>query len=68
MREQNKIYCDDFLNNDLPDKCAKLIISDPPYYHVKGDFDFVWKSFNDYLKDVEKWAIECKRKQTVYRI
>lgn len=51
----------DFLNNNLPDKCAQLIIADPPYFEVKGAFDFVWNSFEDYLKDVEKWAIECKR-------
>ena len=51
----------DFLNNTLPDKCANLIIADPPYFEVKGAFDFVWNSFEDYLKDVEKWAIECKR-------
>lgn len=51
----------DFLNNSLPDKCANLIIADPPYYKVKGEFDFIWKTFDDYLKDVEKWAIECKR-------
>ena len=59
--ELNKVHNIDFLNNDLPDKCAKLIIADPPYYKVKGDFDFIWKSFDDYLADVEKWAIECKR-------
>ena len=59
--EINKVHNIDFLNNDLPDKCAKLIIADPPYYKVKGDFDFIWKTFDDYLKDVEKWAIECKR-------
>lgn len=57
----NKIYCTDWLNNDLPDKCAQLIIADPPYFEVKGEFDFIWKSFDDYLKEVEKWAIECKR-------
>ena len=57
----NKVHNIDFLNNDLPDKCAKLIIADPPYYKVKGDFDFIWKTFDDYLKDVEKWAKECKR-------
>ena len=51
----------DFLSNNLPDKCANLIIADPPYFEVKGAFDFVWNSFEDYLKDVEKWAIECKR-------
>ena len=59
--ETNKIYHLDFLNNTLPDKCANLIIADPPYFEVKGAFDFIWKSFNDYLQDVEKWAIECKR-------
>ena len=59
--ELNKVYHDDWLNNNLPDKCAKLIIADPPYYKVKGEFDFIWKSFEDYLVDVEKWAIECKR-------
>jgi site-specific DNA-methyltransferase (adenine-specific) len=57
----NKIYNLDFLDNNLPDKCANLIIADPPYFEVKGDFDFIWDSFDDYLKDVEKWAIECKR-------
>jgi len=50
-----------FLDNNLPDKCANLIIADPPYYKVKGDFDFIWKTFEDYLQEVEKWAKECKR-------
>ena len=59
--ELNKIYHDDWMNNQLPDKSVQLIIADPPYYKVKGDFDFVWKTFDDYLQDVEKWAIECKR-------
>ena len=59
--ELNTVHNIDFLNNTLPDKCANLIIADPPYFEVKGDFDFVWDSFDDYLKDVEKWAIECKR-------
>jgi len=59
--ELNKVHNLDFLNNDLPDKCAKLIIADPPYYKTKGDFDFIWKTFKDYLIDVEKWCLECKR-------
>lgn len=61
MKEINKIYHSDWMQNELPDKSVQLIIADPPYFEVKGDFDFVWKSFDDYLKDVEKWAIECKR-------
>jgi site-specific DNA-methyltransferase (adenine-specific) len=59
--ELNKIHNIDFLDNTLPDKCAQLIIADPPYYKTKGDFDFIWKTFEDYLSDVEKWALECKR-------
>ncbi|NII81718.1 MULTISPECIES: DNA-methyltransferase [unclassified Pedobacter] len=59
--ELNRIHHLNFLENTLPDKCVQLIIADPPYFEVKGKFDFIWKSFDDYLKDVEKWAIECKR-------
>ena len=57
----NQVHHLDFLHNNLPDKCANLIIADPPYYKVKGEFDFIWKTFDDYLQDVEKWAKECKR-------
>jgi site-specific DNA-methyltransferase (adenine-specific) len=57
----NKVHNIDFLNNDLPNKSANLIIADPPYYKTKGQFDFIWKTFDDYLKDVEKWCLECKR-------
>ena len=59
--EVNKIHNINFLENTLPDKCAKLIIADPPYFEVKGAFDFIWSDMKAYLKDVEKWAIECKR-------
>ena len=55
------IECKNWLDNGLPAKCAKLIIMDPPYFKVKGAFDFVWKTFDDYLVDVELWAIECQR-------
>ena len=57
----NTVHHCDWLQNDLPDKCANLIIADPPYFEVKGDFDFIWQSFGDYLQDVERWAAECKR-------
>ncbi len=57
----NKLYLGDWLNNDIPDKSVNLIIADPPYFEVKGDFDFIWPSFEAYLQDVEKWAVECKR-------
>jgi len=59
--EINKVHHCNFLENDLPDKSVQLIIADPPYYKTKGEFDFIWKTFDDYLKDVERWAVECKR-------
>jgi len=57
----NELHNCDFLANELPDGCADLIIADPPYFEVKGDFDYIWGSFEDYLEDVKKWAAECKR-------
>ena len=58
----------DFRNMDcmelmatLEDKSQHLIIVDPPYFEVKGKFDFIWDSSEDYLIDVEKWAKEIKR-------
>ena len=57
----NNIHHGDWLANAMPDKSVQLIIADPPYFEVKGDFDFIWGSFEEYLVDVEKWAIECKR-------
>lgn len=59
--EKNTIHNTDWMKNDLPDQSVDLIIADPPYFEILGDFDFVWDSFDDYLKDVEAWAIECKR-------
>lgn len=57
----NQVLCCDWLNNEIPEKSINLIIADPPYFEVMGEFDFVWNSFDDYLNDVERWAIECKR-------
>ena len=59
--EVNEIYNGDFMSNGLPDHCADLIVADPPYYKVKGDFDSVWDSLEDYLKDVERWSQELSR-------
>lgn len=57
----NTVHHTDFLNNQLPDGCAKLIKADPPYFRVKGEFDFVYRDFDEYLKYVRLWAKECQR-------
>ena len=59
--ETNVVYHLDFLRNKLPDHCANLIIADPPYFEVKGDFDFAFDDFQHYLQHVERWGQECAR-------
>jgi site-specific DNA-methyltransferase (adenine-specific) len=60
VMEKNVIYNLEFEKNKLPDGCADLIIADPPYYGIKGDFDFGYE-FDEYIARVEEWAKECKR-------
>ena len=45
---------------ELPDGCAQLIVCDPPYFNIKGDFDFSldWK---EWLEMHEELASECHR-------
>ncbi|GAA4299574.1 site-specific DNA-methyltransferase [Nibribacter koreensis] len=59
----NKIHHQDNREGmaQLPDKCANLIIADPPYFEVKGDFDFVFPSFDAYLEFMEEQARHYKR-------
>ena len=45
----------------IPDDYFDLIIADFPYFEVKGDFDFIWKTFDEFLKWVELVAIEFER-------
>jgi site-specific DNA-methyltransferase (adenine-specific) len=46
---------------DIPDKSVDAIITDPPYFEIKGDFDFKYKDFSSYLSFIEQCAIEWKR-------
>lgn len=59
----NKIFNEDCLvgMQRIPDKSIDCVICDPPYFEIKGDFDFIFKSENDYLLFIEKIIIECKR-------
>lgn len=45
----------------IEDKSINLIIADFPYFEVKGDFDFIWKDFDEFLVWVEVCAKEFKR-------
>jgi len=57
------IYNGDCLEimKNIPDKSIDLILTDPPYFEIQGEFDFKWNNFGDYLKEVEIWIIEYKR-------
>jgi len=45
----------------IEDKSVNLIIADFPYFEVKGEFDFIWKDFDEFLAWVEVCAKEFKR-------
>ena len=59
----NKVFNEDCLETmkRIEDKSVNLIIADFPYFEVKGDFDFIWKDFNEFLEWVEVCAKEFKR-------
>ena len=55
--EKNILYNADCLEvlRELPEKSVDLVIADPPYYRIKGDFDFVFQTVSEYLA----WCTEC---------
>jgi site-specific DNA-methyltransferase (adenine-specific) len=59
----NLIYgnCFDIIKS-FPSESIDLIIADPPYFQVCGDFDFgVWSTRQDYIAWCNSWLTECKR-------
>lgn len=59
----NVIYNDDCINflKKLPESSIDLIIADPPYFNINGDFDFVWKNVDEYISWCKEWILECNR-------
>lgn len=61
--ERNKVYdvdCRELLKH-IPDQSVDLIIADPPYYCMKGEFDFAFPSVQEYLDWCVSWVAECYR-------
>jgi len=61
--EKNRVYeadCVEILKC-LPDASVDLVIADPPYYRMKGSFDFIFQSVSEYLDWCRIWAAECYR-------
>lgn len=45
----------------IQDEKFDLVIADPPYFRIKGDFDFIWENVDEYIEWSKKWILECKR-------
>lgn len=52
--------CVDFLKKQKSE-IYDLIIADPPYFRLNGDFDFIWDNVDDYIEWSKSWIIECHR-------
>jgi len=60
MNKIHQIDCKEFMKQ-VPDNYFDLVYIDPPYFEVKGEFDFIWETFDDYLEWIESLAVEFKR-------
>lgn len=60
---KNYIYIGDCIEllKKLPAKSVDLIIADPPYFKIKGEFDFKWKTVEEYIEWNKTWIKECNR-------
>ena len=61
--ELNRIYQMDCLEGIklIPNNSIDLIIVDPPYFEIKGEFDFVFKNEDHYLDFIERCLIQFSR-------
>lgn len=57
------LYLEDCIDTmkKMEDQCVDLIIADPPYFQVYGDFDFIFSSKEEYLSWCKLWLLECQR-------
>lgn len=64
MLPLNTIYnmdCNELLPA-IPENTVDLVIADPPYFRVYGEFDFgVFPSEQEYLTWCRTWLLNCKR-------
>jgi site-specific DNA-methyltransferase (adenine-specific) len=58
-----RVHCEDCISymRKQPEKSYDLIIADPPYFEIHGDFDFVWKDVEEYLNWSREWIREAHR-------
>jgi len=61
--EKNHIYQTDCIEvlRTMQSESVDLAIADPPYYRMKGAFDFVFQTVPQYLEWCSEWVKECHR-------
>lgn len=61
--EVDAVGCADCLEGlaGLPEHCATLVIAAPPYFRVKGEFDFAFADRDEFLARAERWAAAIER-------
>ncbi len=61
--KSNYIYTGDCkeLLLSLPDNSVDLIIADPPYFEINGEFDFVLNNVEEYITWCTQWIQLCKK-------
>lgn len=59
----NKLYNQDCIQfmKSLPNNCINLIIADPPYFKIYGEFDYGWKNTDEYIEWCKIWLTESNR-------
>ena len=59
----NQIYNMDCLDcmRQFPDQSIDLIVADPPYFRMRGAFDFIFKNEEEYLSWTMDWVSEAHR-------
>lgn len=61
---ENIIVCNDILRyiKEVENESIDLIIADPPYFQIYGEFDFgVFKNKEEYIEWCRSWLLECRR-------
>jgi site-specific DNA-methyltransferase (adenine-specific) len=56
----NNIDCIEYLDSCEP-SIFDLVIADPPYFEICGEFDFIWKSLDEYLAWCQRWIKGCHK-------
>lgn len=59
----NYIYCGDCIDlcKQLDENSVDLIIADPPYFKINGEFDYEWKTVDEYINWCKLWIKQFRR-------